>query len=162
MSGEYEIPHLIVPVDSSSPDEAFGTQYNGTVSSTVSTIFNFDVPQSDAGKTCNLVFLFPHLEDLETSSWSFSGDGKVDFASLSEVASESTTYNDKPSVSQGLGSKTIAPGNSYMISSFSCPAGQAVGYEMKSAGSTDLEFFQDWNPSPYVPTLAMYISNDVC
>ncbi|PLB39841.1 uncharacterized protein BDW47DRAFT_102511 [Aspergillus candidus] len=47
-----------------------------------------------------------------------------------------------------------------MISSFSCPAGQAVSYEMKSGGSTDLEFFQDYNPAPYVPSLTIYTLDD--
>jgi hypothetical protein len=148
LSGDYEYPHLIIPVDSSSPDTAAGTSFNGTVSSTVSTIFNFDIPSDDAGKRCSLVFLFPKKEDLETSSYSFSGDGKIDFASLESAASESTTYNNAPTVKEDYGETTISPGNSYLISTFECPAGQAVSYEMKNAGSTSLDFFEDYNPSP--------------
>ena len=148
LSGDYEYPHLIVPIDSSAPSEAAGTSLNGTVTDTVSTIFNFDIPQSDAGKTCSLVFLFPHLEDLETSSFSFSGDGKVDFARLESVATEETTFDNAPGVKKDLGQFTIAPGNSYLVSTFECPAGQAVSYEMKNQGSTNFEFFEDYNPSP--------------
>ncbi|KAJ5550822.1 GPI anchored cell wall protein [Penicillium sp. DV-2018c] len=147
-SGEYEIPHLIIPIDSSSPDTAPGTSYNGTVTSSISSVFNFDIPASDAGKACSLVFLFPELQDLETSSYSFSGDGKINFAKLSAVAQESTSFKNAPSVSQNLGDITVSPGNSYVVSTFACPAGEAVAYEMKNAGSTDLNFFQDWNPSP--------------
>ncbi|KIA75464.1 GPI anchored cell wall protein [Aspergillus ustus] len=154
LSGDYEFPHLIVPIDSSSPDDAAGTSYNGTVSSTVSTIFNFDIPASDAGRTCSLVFLFPKLEDLETSSFSFSGDGKVTFGAVSTPATQSTTYNNAPSVSQNLGDFTISPGNSYAISTFECPAGQTVGYEISNAGSTNFDFFEDYNPSP----LGLYIT----
>ena len=149
-SGSYEFPHLIVPVNSSSPDTASGTSYFGTVSPSVSSIFNFDVPSSDSGKTCSLVFLFPKKEDLETSDYSFSGDGKIDIAKLSKPASESTTSSNMPSVSQDLGQITISPGNSYVVSTFSCPAGETVAYEMKDAGDTNLHFFQDYNPSPYV------------
>ncbi|KAL2861801.1 ubiquitin 3 binding protein But2 C-terminal domain-containing protein [Aspergillus pseudodeflectus] len=154
LSGDYEFPHLIVPVDSSSPDEAVGTSFNGTVSSTVSTIFNFDIPASDAGRTCSLVFLFPKQEDLETSAFSFSGDGKVSFGAVSEPATQSTTFNNAPTISQNLGDFTIAPGNSYAISTFECPAGQTVGYEITNAGSTSFEFFEDYNPSP----LGLYIT----
>jgi hypothetical protein len=147
-SGNFEFPHLIVPIDSMSPDTAFGTQFNGTVTSTISSIFNFDIPQSDSGKSCSLVFLFPQLKDLVTSSFSFSGDGKIDFAKLSMPADIKTTFNNAPSVSQDFGDITVSPGNSFVVSTFSCPAGQAVAFEMKNAGSTDLNFFQDFNPSP--------------
>ncbi|BCS01055.1 putative GPI anchored cell wall protein [Aspergillus luchuensis] len=154
LSGDYEYPHLIVPINSSTPDTAYGTQYFGTVSSTVSTIFNFDIPSSDSGKTCSLIFLFPTKDQLETSDYTFSGDGKVDFSQLDSAASESTTYNNAPGVKQDYGDFTLSPGNSYLISTFSCPAGQTVSYEMKEAGSTYLNFFEDYNPSP----LGLYIT----
>ncbi|OQE37977.1 hypothetical protein PENCOP_c009G00674 [Penicillium coprophilum] len=153
-SGNYEYPHLIIPVDSSSPETAAGTSYNGTVSSTVSSVFNFDIPSSDSGKTCSLVFLFPELQDLETSSYSFSGDGKIDFSKLSSAVDESTTFKNLPSVSQDLGDITVSPGNSYVVSTFSCPAGEKVTYKMENSGSTDLNFFEDYNPSP----LGLYIT----
>ncbi|PWY86069.1 hypothetical protein BO70DRAFT_289373 [Aspergillus heteromorphus CBS 117.55] len=154
LSGDYEYPHLIVPINSSTPDTAFGSQFFGTVSSTVSTIFNFDIPSSDAGKTCSLIFLLPNKQDLETSSYTFSGDGKVDFSLLSSAASLKTSYSNAPSVQQDYGDFTLSPGNSYLISSFSCPAGETVSYEMKEAGSTYLNFFEDYNPSP----LGLYIT----
>lgn len=153
-SGNFEFPHLIIPVDSDSPDTAHGTRFNGTVTSTISSIFNFDIPQSDSGKSCSLVFLFPKKEDLETSSYSFTGDGKIDIAKLSAVASTKTTYNNAPSVADDLGDITISPGGSYVVSTFSCPAGQAISFEMKNAGSTELNYFQDYNPAP----LGLYIT----
>ncbi|EAA64790.1 hypothetical protein AN1670.2 [Aspergillus nidulans FGSC A4] len=148
LSGDYEFPHLIIPIDSSSPDEAYGTQFNGTVTSTVSTIFNFDIPATAAGKTCTLVFLFPRQEDLETSAFDFSGDGTIQFSAVETYATESTTYNNAPQISQNLGQFTVSPGNSYTVCSSECPAGQTVGYEMSTAGTTELEFFEDYNPSP--------------
>ncbi|KAJ5914783.1 hypothetical protein N7504_003666 [Penicillium tannophilum] len=147
-SGEYQYPHLIIPVNSSTPDTAYGTQYFGTVSETVSTLFNFDIPSSYEGSTCNLVFMFPQKADLETSDYTFSGDGKIDFSKLSEVASSSTTYDNAPSVSEDLGDITISAGNSYVVSTFSCPAGETIAFEMSEAGSTDLHWFNDYNPSP--------------
>ena len=148
LSGDYEFPHLIIPIDSSSPDEAYGTQFNGTVTPTVSTIFNFDIPATAAGKTCTLVFLFPRQEDLETSAFDFSGDGTIQFSAVETYATESTTYNNAPQISQNLGQFTVSPGNSYTVCSSECPAGQTVGYEMSTTGTTELEFFEDYNPSP--------------
>ncbi|KAJ5928586.1 hypothetical protein N7466_007542 [Penicillium verhagenii] len=153
-SGEYQYPHLIVPINSSAPSTAYGTQYFGTVSETVSTIFNFDIPSSYEGSTCNLVFMFPEKADLETSDYTFSGDGKIDFSKLSEVASSSTSYDNAPSVSEDLGDITITAGNTYVVSTFTCPAGETVAYEMSEAGSTYLYFFEDYNPSP----LGLYIT----
>lgn len=150
LSGEFQFPHLIIRVDSAKPDTPHGTGLNGTVNATVATTFDFDIPQSFSGKTCSLVFLFPRKEELQTTSFSFSGDGKVVFGKLSSTVSPSTTENNVPSVSQGLGTIAISPGHSFLLSTFSCPAGQAIAFEMKNAGSTDFEFFEDWNPSPYV------------
>ncbi|KAJ5807022.1 hypothetical protein N7474_010614 [Penicillium riverlandense] len=146
--GNFEFPHLIVPINSASPGTAAGTQFNGEVTSTISSIFNFDIPSSDSGKTCSLVFSFPQQADLQTSSFTLSGDGKVDIARLSGAASSSTTFNNAPSVAQDLGDITISPGNTFVVSTFSCPAGQTVAFEMKNAGSTNLKFFEDFNPPP--------------
>jgi hypothetical protein len=148
LSGDYEFPHLIIPVDSSAPNKAPGTALNGTVTDTVSTIFNFDIPKSDAGKTCNLVFLFPEQHELETSAFSFSGNGKIDFAKLSGDATQSTCYSNRPEVAKDYGVTKVSPGNSYLIATFSCPAGETVSFEMSDAGTTELEYFQDYNPKP--------------
>jgi hypothetical protein len=148
LSGNYQYPHLIIPVSSATPDTAAGTQYFGTVSSNTSTIFNFDIPSSYSGSTCSLIMLLPKHEDLETSSYTSSGSGTIDFEQLSSVATEETTYNNQPSVSQDLGEFDITVGSSTVISTFSCPAGEAVAFELKAVGDTYLYFFEDWNPSP--------------
>lgn len=147
-SGNFEFPHLIIPVDSKAPNKAFGTQFNGKVTPRVSSIFNFDIPPSDAGKTCSLVFLFPKKADLQTSSFTFSGDGQINFAKLAKPATSSTTFNNAPSVAHDLGDITVSPGHSFVVSTFSCPAGKKIAFEMKNAGTTKLTFFEDFNPSP--------------
>ncbi|KAG9666571.1 hypothetical protein KCU85_g4123, partial [Aureobasidium melanogenum] len=154
LSGDYQYPHLIIPVDSKQPDKAFGTQYNGTVSSSVSSLFNFDIPSSDSGKTCSLVFLFPKQADLETSSFDFTGAGDIDFAMLKGPASSSTTYNNKPGVATDYGVTKVAPGNSYTIATFACPANSAIGFSLSASDDTQLSFFQDYNPSP----IGLYIT----
>ena len=154
LNGNYEFPHLIIPVDKSKPNYAPGTSYFGEVSSTISSIFNFDIPSSDAGKKCSLVFLFPLQSQLQTSSFTFSGTGGIDFKWLSQAATQATTYNNQPGVKQDLGAKTVSPGHSYVIDTFACPAGQAIAFEMSAVGDTCLRYFQDYNPAP----IGLYIT----
>ena len=148
MTGNYLTPHLLVPIDSSAPEKVGGTQYNGTISKTISSLYNFDVPSSYSGKTCSLIFTFPTQSQLETSSFTTSGSGSVDFASLSGPAKESSSYSNAPSVKSELGSKTLTPGNSYTIATGACEAGKTVSYELSATGSYELEYFQDYNPCP--------------
>lgn len=148
LNGAYQYPHLIIPVDSQQSSKAFGTSYNGKVDSHTCSIFNFDIPTSYSGKTCSVVFLFPEQKDLETSSFTVSGSGMVDFTKLEGPASQQTTYANQPSKESDLGSMSIAPGNSYMITSGDCAAGQTVSYEICGNGDFSLDYFQDYNPSP--------------
>ena len=155
LSGNYQYPHLIVPVDKSQPTKAGGTSYNGTISSTVSSIFNFDIPASDAGKTCTVVFLLPTHDKLTTSAFSLSGSGGFDVALLSSPATEQTSYSTIPSVDKDLGGpSSVIPGNEYVISSGACASGKRIGLEVTATGSLDLNYFQDYNPSP----IGLYIT----
>lgn len=149
-AGEFNLPHLIIVTDSESPDTANGTGYFGDITPTRSTIFNFDIEEKDAGKTCNLVFLFPEKDTLETSDFTFSGSGALDFSQLTTYATQETSYNNAPGVQTDLGQFTVSPGNAYDIASFECPAGSTIGIEMSdvSGGDTKLWFFQDYNPCP--------------
>ena len=144
LSGAYQLPHLIIPIDSQQPSKAFGTSYNGKVDSHTCSIFNFDIPMSYLGKTCSVVFLFPEQKDLETSSFTVSGSGTVDFTKLKSPASQQTTYANQPGKESDLASISITPG----ITSSDCAAGQTVSYEVCSHGDFALDYFQDYNPSP--------------
>ena len=154
LNGEFQFPHLIIPVSESSPNEAPGTSFNGEVTADISSIFNFDIPESYSGEQCTLVFLFPEQSQLVTSSFTFSGSGAIDFAELSSPATASTSYANMPSVAKDLGTVTVAPGNSYSIATFSCPAGQTIAFELSAVGTTSLTYFQDYNPSP----IGLYIT----
>ncbi|GAB7337895.1 hypothetical protein MBLNU457_4285t1 [Dothideomycetes sp. NU457] len=154
LSGEHQYPHLIVPVNSSSPSTAYGTKYNGMISSSVSSIFNFDIPSSYAGKTCSVVFLFPTQAQLQTSSFSLSGSGSMSFASLTGPADKSTTWANKPAHNATLSTVNAQPGNSYVVATGPCAAGKTVGYEVSASGSYSLNYFQDYNPSP----IGLYIT----
>ncbi|RYP71125.1 hypothetical protein DL771_005059 [Monosporascus sp. 5C6A] len=149
-AGEFNLPTLIIPIDSSKPEVAEGTSYFGEVSKTKSSVFDFNIPPSADGKICKLVFLFPEQEDLETSSFTFSGAGELDFARLGKPVDQQTSYANVPDVAEDLGQFTVKPGNAYNIASFDCPAGERVSIEMANVadGDTSLRFFQDYNPCP--------------
>lgn len=148
LPSNYLAPRLIQPVDKTAPDSAPGTQYNGRVSPSVSSIFTFDIPTSLQGQSCTLKFLLPTQAQLETSSFTTSGSGGVDFKALSSPAQNGVSYSSAPSVASDLGTVDVQPGNAYTVTMASCPAGQSVSYEMSSAGSYELEFFEDFNPCP--------------
>lgn len=148
LSGTYQFPHLIVPVSSANSDKAYGTSYNGLITKAdIRTIFNFDIPPSDAGKTCSLVFLFPRQDQLVTSAFAISGDGNINLAALAGVANQGTTYNNAPVVAKDYGTIKFSPGSAYTVATFNCPAGMRQSYSMSSTG-TDFHYFQDYNPSP--------------
>ena len=144
LSGTHEFPHLIVQVNKDSPTTAGGTSYNGTFSSTVSSIFNFDIPESYSSKTCSLVFLLPTQDELVSSAFTLSGSGGLDVAQLKTPATEQTSYSTIPAIESDLGGPTsVIPGNEYVIASGSCAAGQTISYEVGATGGLALNYFQD-------------------
>jgi len=151
-----QFPHLIIPVDASKPNKDYHTSFNGTASGSVSTIFNFDIPASDAGKTCSLDFLFPEQSQLETSAFSMTGSGEVEFSILESACAQGTSYETKPKTHEVLGTKKMSPGSSYHIHEAPCRAGQTVAIEMKAIGDTCLNYFQDFNPCP----IGLYVNVD--
>jgi hypothetical protein len=143
-----------VPVLSSSSNKPAGISYDGKITSDTSSIFNFDIPTTYTG-TCSLVFLFPEQSQLQTTSYTFSGNGEVDFKQLSNVASQSTTYANQGGVKTDFGKQAIKSGSSTVVSTFRCPSGQTVSYEVSSVSGTSLEYFQDYNPSP----IGLYVTS---
>ncbi|KAG5955863.1 hypothetical protein E4U57_003084 [Claviceps arundinis] len=154
LDGAYEFPHLIIPVDKSNPDKAYGNSFFGEVTPSRSSIFNFDIPVSDRDKTCTLIFLFPEQSQLETSSNTLYGDGKIHALALGGLASNSTTWNNKPRKLSAGRSAIVRPGQSNSIASWPCSTTQALSFELLSSGNTYLRCFQDYNPAP----IGLYIA----
>ena len=158
LSGQFEYPHLIVPIDKSQPDTAKGTSYNGTFSPTISSVYNFDIPASDAGKTCSLVFFLPTQSQLTSSSYTLTGTGGMTISRLQSPATQQTTYNTCPAVAKDSllprNIESVTPGNDYIIASGSCFAGARVAWEISATGSLSLNYFQDYSPAP----IGLYIT----
>lgn len=155
-SSAYQYPHIIVPVNSESPGTAAGTSYNGQVSSSVSSIFNFDIPASYAGKTCNVIFSLPTADQLTTTSFTSTpaNGGTLDVSSLKSQASQGTTFANKPAVASDLGQINVTPGHAYTVASGPCAAGTTLSYEVSSVHGYALEWFQDYNAC----ALGLYIT----
>jgi hypothetical protein len=152
--GDFQFPHLIIPVNGSAKDEAYHTSFNGTITPDVSSIFNFDIPASYGGKTCSLVFLFPRKDQLETSSFTFNGKGGIKVSRLRTPASSDTTFNNAPYVAADLGSIWPVPGSGYIVNTGVCAAGQTIAYRLSSVLELSLNYFQDFNPKP----IGLYIT----
>jgi len=146
LSGSYEYPHLIVPVDDSKPETALGVSYEGVVSPTVSSLFNFDIPASYAGKNCNVVLLFPDGSQQWQPAATFKTPGGITVQQLTTPASTTMTYANVPK-GQIVGSVShLEAGHGYTISTGPCAAGKTLGYRIDSADGLDLQFFQSINP----------------
>ncbi|KAK2803041.1 hypothetical protein FQN50_007122 [Emmonsiellopsis sp. PD_5] len=147
LAGDFEFPHLIVPVNSQWPNITYGNSYNGTVSITTSSIYNFDIPLDSRGLTCTLWFLFPSESELAPDSYTFKGNGKVKFSRLDGYATVDTNYLNQPGVEKELGFAELKAGGKYNISNFECPAAKTLAFRIDNAGSTELKYFQRGVPA---------------
>ncbi|THZ78727.1 hypothetical protein D6C84_08134 [Aureobasidium pullulans] len=125
-AGSFEYPHAL---------RVNGVNgYNITVKRDTKTDVVFDIPQVDAGKTCNTYFTLPNRSDLETSDYSLS---LVDGAKINVIKDGKT-----------ITSFTPQPNNAYLIESGKCAAGQSVAYTFSTGDSIELNLFSDYNPCP--------------
>ncbi|CAD0095326.1 unnamed protein product [Aureobasidium vineae] len=139
LTGAYQTPHAIIPVNKDQPSTSYGTQYFAYLSSSNSTVFNFDVPASYSGKQCSVIFLLPNKNDLQTSDFTMTGSGGIKFDQLTSPAPLSVSYASCPAVKSNLNTiDDVTPGNSYVVSSGACAAGQTVSILASSTGGLDL------------------------
>ncbi|GAB7332268.1 hypothetical protein MBLNU13_g04110t2 [Cladosporium sp. NU13] len=150
LTKDFQFPHLILPIDSSKPHKAYTTSFNGTATHDISTIFNFDIPESWRGKRCSADFLFPEQSQLETSAFTLTGSGEVEFSDLYKPAVQgTTTFANKPMTHGNFPSIKLVPGNSYRVWEGPCMSqGATYAIEMKAKGDTCFNYFQDFNPCP--------------
>jgi hypothetical protein len=145
-SSGFLFPQLIVPTSPEAPDHAFGSSYSAYISPVNTTLFNFDVPPTNPyNGDCALLFLFPF-----GAATYFSGTeeeegehGGLEFALLTEVANNQTTYDTTSNAKTDFGQDEVLPGNNYTIGSFYCGAGEMVTFSVSSKGNVELDYFQN-------------------
>jgi hypothetical protein len=151
-------PHLIVPVDSSKANTALGNSYNGAVSKTVSSLFNFDIPPVSSGKTCSIVLLLP-----KEKPFSLRGKGGITISQV-QPATNDTTYADVAAESgkeKTLGSvKSIEAGGAYIFSTSSCKeiAGNAVGILFSAVDGAKSGLSLSWFQDSGAPAVGLYMN----
>ncbi|KAF7523356.1 hypothetical protein G7054_g11811 [Neopestalotiopsis clavispora] len=164
LSSAYHSPSLMIPIDRAHPDKAYGPTLYGQISPNASTIFDFDIPASDAGRSCKVFFSMPPqsvLQSAQAGGYYFTGDGSVLFSRMGTLATSGTTYND---VALGhierrdLGALVVSPGNNYVIETFDCASaiGTGVSYMLAEPVGRDtcLVYYQEGSPVP----VGMFIS----
>lgn len=148
----------MIPIDLANPDKPYGSTSYGQVSPNASTLFNFDIPASDAGKSCKVFFSMPSqsvLQNAQGSNYYFSGDGAVVFSRMGSLAYQATTYDDVAYGRIGrrdLGALKMSPGNNYVIETFDCGStiGTGVSYMIAEPAGRDtcLVYYQEGAPVP--------------
>jgi Ubiquitin 3 binding protein But2 C-terminal domain len=149
--GNFEFPHLIVPISKANPDRAYGISYDGIITpGDMASIFQFDIPAYRAGQNCTLEFLFPSQSQLTTSSYTYQGPGTFEFSGYAagSAATAYTTYNQQPPVGPYPPFPPIhmEPGNAYTIDVGPCVPGVVGG--LTGSNDTTLIFFQDYGTCP--------------
>ncbi|KAL1639698.1 hypothetical protein SLS58_007596 [Diplodia intermedia] len=150
-------PVGIYPVSASNPDTNYGTVYSPKITpGDFCTIFNLYVPESAAGKTCTLKFLFPAQDQLRTSSYTYEGAGHFTFTgyAFGSGATDETTWNNQPPAGPSPPSPpaVLAPGNAYVINAGDCGVQAGQGSlevsGMLCSSDTTFEYFQDSDLCP--------------
>lgn len=124
----FEFPHLIVPVSKAHPDVANPNTFSPSITpDDLATIFNFDILHGD--QSCELGFYFPRQDQLETSSFTFSGPGtftvRINKRGKGAQAGD-TTWNKQPAAGMYDGFPKeilMTPGNYYSLFTGACPEG---------------------------------------
>ncbi|KAI9047299.1 hypothetical protein LZ554_008747 [Drepanopeziza brunnea f. sp. 'monogermtubi'] len=154
--GPFEFPHLIVPTSPVAPSQSLGNSSLATISTTNTTLFNFDIPSSYTG-SCSLLFLFPYMSEMSPSAgaYKYSGqeqvvyqNGGLNFALLDGIANAETTFTSTPPVKADYGKVAILPGNRYTVATFPCQSGTPITIQVRSVNNTSLRYSQNSARSP--------------
>ncbi|KAL9633276.1 MAG: hypothetical protein Q9204_003464 [Flavoplaca sp. TL-2023a] len=139
---DFLAPKFIIGLNKNSPDEAPRTGDNVIVSTSLSSIFNFDIPWSYYGYDCELVFFFPKSRRDGSLFRDYVYDGTVGLDRLAEAKRAQRTGYIKPAVEYRLGSIKLGSQDSFSFGTEKCDALQKVAYEMVDTGGADLTFVQ--------------------
>ncbi|ORY80898.1 ubiquitin 3 binding protein But2 C-terminal domain-domain-containing protein [Protomyces lactucae-debilis] len=150
--GSKSYPRIITPVSTTNPARVYGPQYFASIGNGNTTIFTFDYQKAG---TCTIEFKFPTKEYIKslqgTTDWTVSGPGgpnvPVTLYTLATVADANASFQSKPArISAVTG--TLIPGTNTTLTTFACPVGKSVSYELVAESGQALTFFEDYNPPP--------------
>jgi hypothetical protein len=161
-----DFPHLIVPLDSSNPTKAFGTQKGGLVGYGVSTEISFDVRADIPANICRLNF---HLNTnpAKNAPWALSGATpfEITVSRLQPtINKDKDTWNFHPKVNEYVATFAVSRDGSVSVQDgwFECPKGDVAQFMLStSAGrGSSLSWFElnyGWDiGGPHGVTLEMH------
>ncbi|KIW05813.1 uncharacterized protein PV09_03019 [Verruconis gallopava] len=134
--GEHQFPTSVIPISTAELNKAYGNQ-DAYIDDKVSSVFNFELPVSFAGKTCSLFFFWPQGR---TDICTFSGQGLASF-DLVGRADAATTCASRPQVYRHLNDIPMKPGTTYWIADHPCTPGP-VSFEISGKQGFALTFAQ--------------------
>lgn len=147
LTPSFVAPNLIVPINRSDPSKFIGNSFTAQISSTLSTLFVFDMPSSSA-KTCNLVFSVPPVFDpTYVAPIKINSAGGISISRLDKSATAGTSASLVAAGTVVGSVPVLQPGHKYTITSAPCEAGQQVSYRADSLNGLDMNFFQMTPPA---------------
>jgi glucan endo-1,3-beta-D-glucosidase len=137
-----------VPIDKANPAKVVGNGFTAQLSSTISTVFVFDISPEHQGKTCNLVFYVPQVAaSAGPAPFNIKTPGGIIVSRLAnDVATLKISANSVGSSTPVGRVPSVQPASQYTIGSAPCDAGQRVGYQVDALGGLTMDFFQMISP----------------
>lgn len=131
-----DFPHLIIPLNYSAPDTAYGTQKSGEVSNRVYTEVSFDVRADIPAKICRLNF---HINTNPTKNapWTLDGAGPYTFLIGRQrpwIDTDKDTWNTYPDVQNYAATVEVSKDGSVNVEDgwFQCGKGEVAQFLLYS------------------------------
>lgn len=146
-----EFPHLLIPLISSTPDTAYGTRADATISysrrsgATQYTEISFDVPSNEAA-ICRLNFKI-NTNPVKNAPRQLSGEAPyaINISRIEpRINAYADTWNSRPGVTEHYATYTLHHnGTVREVYSkwFDCPKGQIAQFLLHPASQRDLRYY---------------------
>jgi hypothetical protein len=161
-----DYPHLIIPLDSSSPTKNFGTQNGGLVGYGVNTEISFDVRADVPANICRLNFHL-NLNPAKNAPWALAGPTPFEITAsrlTPTIDKDKDSWNSHPKVNEYVATFVVSRNGSVTVhdESFICPKGDVAQFMLStSAGrGSSLSWYEldyGWDVGgPHGVTLEMH------
>lgn len=160
-----DFPHLIIPLNYSAPDTAYGTQKTGEVSGNVYTEVSFDVRADIPAKICRLNFHI-NTNPVKNAPWTLDGPGPYQFLIGRQrpwVNKDNDTWNTYPDIQNYAATVELTKDGTVTVEDgwFQCKGGEVAQFLLyPSNSSMHLTWFElDYNEEmggPHGITLEMH------
>lgn len=145
--GDFVAPHLIVPVDMSNTNKVAESSFTAHLSQAMSTLLQYEVKPSAAGKTCTLVFYMPPIFQYpDMSPVKVKSPGGISVLTFGEPFNgDMKAVNLGTLTSMGL-VRALEHGHLYSIPVGPCQVGRPLNLMISSIEGLDMTWFQLVSP----------------